>query len=81
MREYPLETMVEMVLEHFEINTIENEHFRMNTLRYMIEEGLLEDLPHLAKEIKRQRAEILIEPMRSIDPEAAKQVELWLQFV
>lgn len=82
MREFPLDTMIEMVLEHFEINTIENEFFRMKTLTYMIEDaGLLEDIPELAKEIKRQRGEILLEPMRTINPEATKQVELWLDFV
>ncbi|WP_377890494.1 hypothetical protein [Alkalihalobacillus sp. R86527] len=82
MREFPLDTMVEMVIEHFEINTIENEHLRMKALTYMIEDaGLLEDIPELAREIKRQRGEILLEPMRSINPEAAKQVELWLDFV
>ncbi|MDQ0999769.1 hypothetical protein QFZ28_000169 [Neobacillus niacini] len=81
MREYPLDIMVEMLVEHFEINTIENEYFRMNTLENLIDFGLLEDLPLLAKEIKRQRGEILLEPMRAINEEAVKQLELWLEFV
>ncbi|MDR7080195.1 hypothetical protein J2Y03_005255 [Neobacillus niacini] len=81
MREYPLDIMVEMLVEHFEINTIENEYFRMNTLENLIDFGLLEELPLLAKEIKRQRGEILLEPMRTINEEAVKQLELWLEFV
>lgn len=81
MREYPLDIMVEMLVEHFEINTIENEYFRMNTLKNLIDFGLLEDLPLLAKEIKRQRGEILLEPIRTINEEAVKQLELWLEFV
>ncbi|WHX99303.1 hypothetical protein [Neobacillus sp. DY30] len=81
MKEYPLDIMVEMLVEHFEINTIENEYFRMNTLKNLIDFGLLEDIPLLAKEIKRQRGEILLEPMKTINEEAVKQLELWLEFV
>lgn len=81
VKEYPLDIMVEMLIEHFEINTIENEYFRMNTLKNLIDEGLIEDIPLLAKEIKRQRGEILLEPMRTINEEAVKQLELWLEFV
>ncbi|WHY87579.1 hypothetical protein QNH39_07050 [Neobacillus novalis] len=81
MREYPLDIMVEMLLDHFEFNTLENEYFRMNTLKNLIDFGLLEDIPELAKEIKRQRGEILLGPMKTINPEAVKQLELWLEFV
>jgi hypothetical protein len=81
MRE-SLDIWVEMLIEHFEINTIENEFFRMKYLKISIEEeGLFDDIPLLAKEIKRQRGEILIEPMKTINPEAVKQLELWLEFV
>lgn len=81
MREYPLDIMVEMLVEHFEINTIENEYFRMNTFKNLIDFGLLEDIPQLAKEIKLQQGEILLEPLKTINPEAEKQLKLWLQFV
>lgn len=81
MREYPLDIMVEMLLEYFEINTLENEFFRMNALRNLIDFGLLEDIPLLAKEIKRQQGEILLDPIRTLNSEAAKQLELWLEFV
>jgi hypothetical protein len=53
----------------------------MKYLKILIDEGLFDDLPLLAKEIKRQRGEILIEPMKTINPEAVKQLELWLEFV
>ncbi|MGY3716197.1 hypothetical protein ACWE42_11825 [Sutcliffiella cohnii] len=81
MREYPLDIMVEMLLEYFEINTLENEYFRMNALSNLIDFGLLEDIPLLAKEIKRQQGEILLDPIRTLNSEAAKQLELWLEFV
>jgi hypothetical protein len=81
MREFSLDISVEMLIEHFEINTIENEFFRMIYLKILIEEGLFDDIPLLAKEIKRQRGEILLEPMKTINPEAVKQLELWLEFV
>ncbi|AST91140.1 hypothetical protein BC6307_07530 [Sutcliffiella cohnii] len=73
--------MVEMLLEYFEINTLENEYFRMNALSNLIDFGLLEDIPLLAKEIKRQQGEILLDPIRTLNSEAAKQLELWLEFV
>ncbi|WP_157076657.1 hypothetical protein [Sutcliffiella cohnii] len=70
-----------MLLEYFEINTLENEYFRMNALSNLIDFGLLEDIPLLAKEIKRQQGEILLDPIRTLNSEAAKQLELWLEFV
>jgi hypothetical protein len=81
VREFPLEIRVEMLIEHFELNTLENEHFRMRTLENLMNEGLFDDIPLLAKEIKRKRGEILLEPMKTINKEAANQLELWLQFV
>jgi hypothetical protein len=81
MREFPLEIRLEMLIEHFEINTLENEHFRMITLENLINEGLFDDIPELAKELKKQRGEILLEPMRSFNPEAVKQLELWLKLI
>ncbi|WBL16943.1 hypothetical protein [Sutcliffiella sp. NC1] len=81
MREYPLDIMVEMLLEYFEINTLKNEFFRMRALSNLIDFGLLEDIPLLAKEIKRQQGEILLDPIRTLNSEAAKQLELWLEFV
>ncbi|WHY75532.1 hypothetical protein QNH20_15425 [Neobacillus sp. WH10] len=81
MREFPLDIRVEMLIEHFEINTLENEYFRMRTLENLINEGLFDDIPLLAREIKRQRGEILLEPMRVFNQEAVKQLELWIEFV
>ncbi|WP_088014990.1 hypothetical protein [Gottfriedia acidiceleris] len=70
-----------MLVEHFEINTIENEHFRMITLKNLIDGELFDDIHLLAKEIKRQRGEILLEPMHLFNQEAVKQLELWLKFL
>ncbi|MED4018728.1 hypothetical protein [Sutcliffiella cohnii] len=53
----------------------------MNALSNLIDFGLLEDIPLLAKEIKRQQGEILLDPIRTLNSEAAKQLELWLEFV
>ncbi|ALC90577.1 hypothetical protein AM500_12860 [Bacillus sp. FJAT-18017] len=81
MREYELDIMVEMLMDTFVFNTWETDFFRMNTMQNLVEFGLIDNLPELARELKHQKAEILVEPLKAVHPEAGKQVELWLQLI